>query len=771
MPIKPKRAESRCRYYIREQALKRGWNTAHPRQSGDFLEEQEIINFFPDINLGQDRPDFLLTIKGIPVAVIEAKNDSQKVDIALSEAIEYATKINLSGRHKVYIAIGAAGDESNGFSVKVKFLRDDDAWVYLTSKGFEITTIPSKREVEIALMARDGSTTVDVPSIAEFIDAAIELSSILRTAKVEAPLRPKVIGALTLAMYQGEIDFSETNVLNSINVLIETAINESVDLDTNKKVNLFESLRLQGADYLRLNQHLLRIVRLMKSLNIKAVLQTDTDFLGLFYEAFLRYGYDNNALGIVFTPRHITRFAAQLVHTDSTDIIVDLACGTGGFLVAAFDQMMEQAHGPKAIQKVKRSLYGFDTNPTIWALATLNMFFRGDGKSHIFNESCLENHSREIVNEKCTKAFLNPPFSQEHEPERDFIDASMNALIPNGLLVCVVKAGIFADDDNAHWRNEFQRNHTVLGVISLPEDLFYPTSAPTSILIAKAHIPQSKEQNVFISRIWNDGFTKLKGRRVNCEGSQLEDVLENFNKFKANQPFKSEICQVVKAKSLMNGEEWSPQRWLNQPHLSSDQLEQSIKDINLSLYRAITTLPELADQAITNFSNQWDDLTDLEYGREDTLSYFFHILNGKSSGEKNYLEGDTAYISSGDTLNSIIRLVQCEEDEVYPNGGITVTAFGQAYVQPWPFMARGNGGSSVRVLIPKFKMNFNELCWFAAQINSQKWRIFYARMAIRSRLEKTIVFAPDTALPEVEATNIAKRLNIFRQHLLDAIIG
>ena len=55
---------------------------------------------------------------------------------------------------------------------------------------------------------------------------------------------------------------------------------------------LFESLRLQGVDYQRLNNHILRIVRLMKSLNIKAVLQTDTDFLGLFYEAFLRYGYD-----------------------------------------------------------------------------------------------------------------------------------------------------------------------------------------------------------------------------------------------------------------------------------------------------------------------------------------------------------------------------------------------------------------------------------------------------------------------------------------------
>mgnify|MGYP000034018275 CR=1 FL=1 len=767
MAVKSKRSESRCRYYIREQALKRGWNTYHPRQAGDFLEEQEIINHFPDINLGQDRPDFLITIGGTPTVVVEAKNESHKVDIAVAEAIEYAEKINLSERHKIYIAVGAAGDESTGFSVKVKFLKGN-TWIPLTSKGFEITTIPSKREVETALMARDGSTSVEVPSIAEFIDAAIELSSILRTAKVEAPLRPKVIGALTLAMYQGEINFSQDNVLDSINSLIETAINESVDLDPTKKINLFESLRLQGVDYQRLNNHILRIVRLMKSLNIKAVLQTDTDFLGLFYEAFLRYGYDNNALGIVFTPRHITRFSAQLINTDSTDVVVDLACGTGGFLVAAFDQMMDRAHGPKAILKVKKSLYGFDTNPTIWALATLNMFFRGDGKSHIFNESCLEPHSKEIVYEKCTKAFLNPPFSQENEPERDFIDASMEALIPEGLLVCVVKAGIFADEENSHWREEFQRNHTVLGMISLPEDLFYPTAAPTSILIAKAHIPQSVEQDIFISRVWNDGFTKLKGRRVDCDGSQLEEVLDCFNKFKINHDFSSHICQTIKAEMLMNGEEWSPQKWLDQPHLSTAELAQSIKEINLSLYRAVTAIPDLADQAISDFSNQWDDLPPLEYGKEENISYFFRVLNGKSSGEKNYLEGETAYISSGDSLNSIIRLVKSEDEEIFPTGGITVTAFGQAYVQPWSFMARGNGGSSVRVLIPKFKMNFKELCWFAAQINNQKWRIFYARMAIKSRLEKTMVFAPDTALIEnLDSDDIAKKLNIFRNHLLD----
>ena len=71
-----------------------------------------------------------------------------------------------------------------------------------------------------------------------------------------------------------------------------------------------------------------------------------------------------------------------------------------------------------------------------------------------------------------------------------------------------------------------------------------------------------------------------------------------------------------------------------------------------------------------------------------------------------------------------------------------MTCFGQAYVQPWRFMARGNGGSAVRVLIPKFKMTYSEMAWFAAQINMQRWRFFYGRMAIKKRLRQLKVKSP-----------------------------
>ena len=77
---KTKRSESRTRYFIRTISNKRGWDISHISKGGDFLEEQEIVNHFPTIGLGQERPDFLVCFKGEPTIVIEAKNDIKKID-------------------------------------------------------------------------------------------------------------------------------------------------------------------------------------------------------------------------------------------------------------------------------------------------------------------------------------------------------------------------------------------------------------------------------------------------------------------------------------------------------------------------------------------------------------------------------------------------------------------------------------------------------------------------------------------------------------------
>ncbi len=81
-------------------------------------------------------------------------------------------------------------------------------------------------------------------------------------------------------------------------------------------------------------------------------------------------------------------------------------------------------------------------------------------------------------------------------------------------------------------------------------------------------------------------------------------------------------------------------------------------------------------------------------------------------------------------------------------------------------MARGNGGSAVRVLIPKYKMTFSELVWFAAQINMQRWRFFYGRMSIKSRLKLLNVDAPPSRLDDGNAS-IAEKISDLSGKILE----
>ena len=260
-----KRAESRCRYLVRQVAIQKGWDVKHPQKGGQFLEEQEIEDYFQDSGLNQTKPDFLLCKNFQPIMVVEAKNEKEKIDNAIAEAIDYAEAINAHGRFHVNIAVGVAGEEDNGYLFRTKFF-DGQKWLDLTAKGFVLTSFPSVAEVENAILTNNGTTEVTVPKVSDYIDTAIELSAILRSAKIEPSLRPKVLGAVITAMYQGEIDLTTGKELESINKLVAEAINGTDHFEDLKKKQLIETLRMTDADYLRLAPKMGKIVYILKML-------------------------------------------------------------------------------------------------------------------------------------------------------------------------------------------------------------------------------------------------------------------------------------------------------------------------------------------------------------------------------------------------------------------------------------------------------------------------------------------------------------------------
>lgn len=763
MAIAERRAESRTRYYFREEAARVGWDTRHPSRGGHLLEEQEIVDYLPALreSLGTARPDFVALGAGnAPAVVIECKREANEIDRAIREAREYAETMNRAKGVSVKLAAGVAGTPDKRVVVHVEYLRGKK-WVPLSSHGFPLSQFPSPTELATALENDDGTTDVQLPNEREFFDAAINISRMLRLAKIEEAVRPKVIGAVILALYQGAFSLEPDVVIDNINTNVKAAVKKMEDVPKERRDFLAETLSLSTESH-SLRDKISDIVHQLERLNVRSIMRSGVDFLGQFYETFLRYGQDSRKLGVVFTPRHITRFCAELVDVRIGMSVYDPACGTGGFLVAAFDRMLRDATTPEAKEKVKKSLYGCDTNPTVWALAVLNMFFRGDGKSHITFESCFaateEGH-------RFQRAMLNPPFSQDVETETDFVDHALKTLEPGGVMSVIVPATVVVDPHYAKWRRALVANHHVLAAISLPINLFYPVKVPTVILVVKAHAPDAN-RGTFVARIENDGFEVLKRRRVPIAGSQIQEILDLYREYEHKGKIKTvpNVATVVERGKILAGEEICAEQWLPSGRFTMKEYERQRHEMMRQMALAVANFPDVVDVLIDDYEEQ------LASGKQEgkptkrAMVYeWFELMFGASSGEKNYPPGEVPYVSSGEEYNGITGFVQPPDEEIYDIPRLAVGGFGHAYVQPWRFAARGNGGSAVRVLRPRFGMALAELFWIAAQINWQRWRFHYGRMAVIPRLSRVEVEPPPSDLPPIPP--LANKIRYLRRGL------
>lgn len=764
-----RRAEARARYYCREEARLLGWDANHPQRGGQFLEEQEVVNFFPELRdfLGLRRPDFVVIKENRPIMVIETKNEFEKLNDAFNDAKKYAMAID--NIHPIKIAVGIAGTPDTAIQTRVMY-RIGEEWCSLTSNSYQLTQIPTPEEFATALDNDDGTTDVRLPSEDEFYETAISISRMFRTAKIEENIRPKIVGAIILALYQGDFSMNPDVVLGHINSNVSAAISTCGDVPADRRDYLIETLRLSTESRL-LPSIIRRVVLQLERLNIRSIMRSSVDFLGQFYEAFLRYGADNKQLGIVFTPRHITRYCAELVDVRLGMSVYDPACGTGGFLVAAYDRMMIEATSPRAIQTVKDSLYGFDTNSTVWSLSILNMMFRGDGKSHIAPESCFD-HDVDMSS-RFNRVLLNPPFAQEAERERDFIDHALKSLFPGGELAVVVPTGVLVDREHKEWRKNLVANHAVIATISMPTELFYPTGSSTCLLVVKAHTPRI-DVGTFMAKVHNDGYTISKNRRIPVSGSQLPEIARLFRRYRDGE-FTGSIpglACVVDRMEIEAGQELCAEHWLPQSSMNEVEFTSSIDSALKQMYVTVVIYPSIIEILIEEFTELLDSIESPDYPKLNNrtpLNKIFSVSMGKSIGKDNYPLGSIPYISSGETFNSVIGLVNAPLGEIYDSPCITVTAFGQAYIQPWRFCARGNGGSAVRVLEPLFPMSVPELLWYASQINFQKWRFQYGRMAIKSRLENLEVDPYPNY--EVGELNLANRIQTFAKTMFRLLSG
>jgi len=329
-------------------------------------------------------------------------------------------------------------------------------------------------------------------------------------------------------------------------------------------------------------------------------MNSGNDVLGKFYEVFLKYGNGAKEIGIVLTPRHISKFAVEVLDIKHNDFILDPTCGTGGFLVSAFD-FVKQSSTDEQINKFKEfNIFGIESDDDVVALALVNMIFRGDGRNNIREGDCFQKNitknvkgdiitgeyikqtKKQKIEPIITKVLMNPPFAlkKSDEKEHHFINYALSQTEVGAILFSVFPySGMVKTGGYLKWRKELLKKNTLLSVITFPEDLFYPVGVHTVGFFIKKGIPHPNNQNVFWIRALNDGYLKKKGKRLenNRAKNDFPQIKSILQAFLNNQQMPIENIpefQIAEPIDFTDASlELVPEAYLDQKILSQEQIE------------------------------------------------------------------------------------------------------------------------------------------------------------------------------------------------------
>ncbi len=234
------------------------------------------------------------------------------------------------------------------------------------------------------------------------------------------------------------------------------------------------------------------------------------------------------------TPRHIIDFIVSIVDPKKDEVVLDPACGTGGFLISAYKHILaantdgdgQSTLTPDARGRLVSNFRGYDISPDMVRLSLVNMYLHGFVEPKISEYDTLTSDER--WNEFADVILANPPFMspkggirphnrfsiQSKRSEVLFVDYMAEHLTANGRAGIIVPEGIIFQSQNAYKRLRKMLVETCLvAVVSLPAGVFKPYSGvKTSILVLDKSLARKTDKVAFF-KVENDGFDLGDQRR------------------------------------------------------------------------------------------------------------------------------------------------------------------------------------------------------------------------------------------------------------------
>jgi type I restriction enzyme M protein len=290
--------------------------------------------------------------------------------------------------------------------------------------------------------------------------------------------------------------------------------------------------------------------------------QTFQDVQGDLYEYLLAEIQSAGKNGQFRTPRHIIQLIVTLVDPKLGEEICDPACGTGGFLLGAYQHILGQHTSPEhrftgedGIERglvgdrltdprqwsalKEKTFHGYDFDTTMVRIGLMNLLLHGIDRPNLGYMDTLSKRFTE--RERYDVVLANPPFKgsidkgdinedlrlKTTKTELLFVNRIMNLLRVGGRAGVIVPDGVLFGSSNAHkdLRKMLVDECELMGIVKLPPGVFRPyAGVSTAVLI---FVKGGKTEHVWYYDMKADGWS-LDDKREKVTENDMPDVLARW---------------------------------------------------------------------------------------------------------------------------------------------------------------------------------------------------------------------------------------------------
>ena len=327
---------------------------------------------------------------------------------------------------------------------------------------------------------------------------------------------------------------------------------------------VFESLPPE-LEKIRLRpETLLGLARALQGYSLR---QTSIDVKGTAFELMVKDTFTGRGLGQFFTPHDVVQFMVDMVQPSADDVILDPACGSGGFLIECTRHVARVSGSDSLTSFVHQGVYGIDISPRMSWVTKMNMVMHGDGRSHVKCSNGLSeafapvNQSRLGRSEGVSLILTNPPFGakvtnpqllnsfetgkgrRSRNVEVLFVELCIRLAALGGRIGIVIPDGILQNPSESDLRALILRETVVEAIIDLPDETFQPfgSSASSSILFLRKGRGQPEHESAFVALARNVGFDR---NGESTGHSDLPRIAQLFHKKRGVSVGDSQVVSV-----------------------------------------------------------------------------------------------------------------------------------------------------------------------------------------------------------------------------------